>query len=81
MTNLKRTMRKANALCKIIREAREAVARKEAAAKDARPVRGAGTAPLPVRAPRTHRWSGAGYVCADCGAIKDANEGAECPGK
>ncbi len=23
---------------------------------------------------RKHRWSGAGYVCADCGVIKDTGE-------
>jgi hypothetical protein len=28
-----------------------------------------------------HRWSGAGYVCADCGAIKDTHlEKQPCPG-
>lgn len=30
---------------------------------------------------RQHRWSGAGYVCADCGCIKDTStESPECPG-
>jgi hypothetical protein len=49
----------------------------------------AGEFPMPMcekclRRPRRkhgHRWSGAGYVCADCGAIKDTGtETANCPG-
>lgn len=29
-----------------------------------------------------HTWSGAGYVCSTCGAIKDTSWGSEgCPGK
>lgn len=35
---------------------------------------------LAKRGKRAHRWSGAGYVCADCGAIKDTNETKDCPG-
>jgi hypothetical protein len=30
---------------------------------------------------RKHRWGGAGYVCVDCGAIKDTSmERKNCPG-
>lgn len=30
---------------------------------------------------RAHRWGGAGYVCVDCGAIKDTDlETKGCPG-
>lgn len=30
---------------------------------------------------REHRWGGAGYVCADCGAIKHTfMDGKDCPG-
>ena len=32
-------------------------------------------------AKRGHRWGGAGYVCVDCGGIKDTNEGSECPSR
>jgi hypothetical protein len=27
-----------------------------------------------------HRWGGAGYVCADCGGIKDGTAAKSCPG-
>lgn len=30
---------------------------------------------------KPHRWGGAGYVCVDCGAIKDTSFGDNCPAK